>query len=383
MRVNTFSQVVLALLSSSVTWNKVAEATAIPPPTGPYNVGVTKLEIPYINTGDPVAPNNVTYSFIATAFYPTSHQPLTEPEPYLDATVSQLWEDLKNLTHGSLANLTTTLPRNVPVLKPQNGSFPTLLFGPGGWGPPTEAYTILLSDLASYGYLVIGTDHPYEQPFVRYPNGTGVYGLPIVFTTFTFEFVTVLQQLRVNETRALIDNLPLVEKLLCTTIDKTNVGAFGHSLGGAAAIDATLQDARISSGINIDGTVWGHLNSSSPSIDVKKPIMFLGFENHSEDTDQTWNSFFAAQTGWWRTLWVKGTLHNDWSDQTFWKAVSNFTSTSLGAIDGRRQASITRTLVRSFFDLTLKGIPQTVLDGTSEEWPEVYLNGEGSGTTEA
>lgn len=374
-----FLQRILQILLTAIIHLEGAYATTIPSPTGPYHVGVTKLEIPYINTGDPAAPDNVTYSFLATAFYPTAHKPLDKPQPYLDPVVAQLWEDARNATHGGLANLTSAIPRNVPVLSDAKGSFPTLLFGPGGWGPPTEAYTILLSDLASYGYVVIGTDHPYEQPFVRYPNGTGVYGLPVTFSSYTFEFVKTLQQLRVNETKALIDNMPLVEEVLCSTLNRTHIGAFGHSLGGAAAIGATLQDTRITSGINIDGTLWGSLNSSDPSIDVIKPIMFLGFENHSEDTDRTWNSFMAAQTGWWRTLYVKGTLHNDWSDMTFWKEVSNYSTPSLGVIDGYRQVNITRKLVRAFFDLTLKAIPQTILDGSSEEWPEVVLNGEGPG----
>lgn len=379
MRTATYLNAFLSLLLGGVAPVHCDGSTAIPPPTGPCHVGVTKLEIPYTNTGDPVAPNNVTYSFIATAFYPTSHSYATQPQPYLDPIVAQLWEDARNATHGSLSNLTSTLSRDVPVLQGAEGAFPTLLFGPGGWGPPTEAYTILLSDLASYGYVVIGTDHPYEQPFVRYPNGTGVYGLPVTFGSYTFEFVAALQELRVNETRALIDNLPLVEELLCAKLNHTHIGAFGHSLGGSAAIGATLEDPRIASGINIDGTVWGPLNSSDPSVDVEQPILFLGFENHSEDTDRTWNAFIAAQTGWWRTLYVSGTLHNDWSDQTFWKEVSNYTSASMGAIDGYRQVDIMRNLVRSFFDLTLKGISGAILDGTSEEWPEVVLNGIGTG----
>jgi hypothetical protein len=43
--------------------------------------------------------------------------------------------------------------------------------------PPSECYTILLLELASYGYTVFGLDHPYEIRFLKYPNETGLYCL--------------------------------------------------------------------------------------------------------------------------------------------------------------------------------------------------------------
>ncbi|KAK9425526.1 putative Platelet-activating factor acetylhydrolase [Seiridium unicorne] len=379
MRVSLFSWGIL--LGSAVVID--AANTAISPPTGPYNVSIKKLEIPYVNTGDPIAPNNVTTSFLATAFYPTSQKCTDEPRPYLDPATAVLWETIKNITAGSLANLTTIVAKDAPALGNAT-AWPTLIFGPGGWGPPTEVFTILLSDLASYGYVVFGLDHPYEQPFVRYPNGTGLYGLDIAFDPPSLDFLVALQGIRINETIALIDRLPLVETLLGAPLNKTHVGTFGHSIGGAAAVGAELRDHRIVAGINMDGEFYGALAANDSSVDVGRPVLLLGQETHdgSSPGEPTWSTFPDAQTGWWRRLNVNGTRHLDFSDETFWKEVTAFTSQSLGTIDGYRQSEITREIVRAFFDLTLKGTPEAIFDGPTEEWPEVRITGSGGGSTQ-
>jgi pimeloyl-ACP methyl ester carboxylesterase len=374
---------ILLLLDAAAVISAVS--IEVPPPTGPYNVGVKKLEIPYVNTGDPIAPNNVTTSFLATAFYPTSQKNAAKPKPYLDPATAVLWEQVYNLTNGTLEALTAPLARDAPVAQQAN-PYPTLIFGPGGWGPPSEIYTILLSDLASYGYAVFGLDHPYEQPFVRYPNGTGLYGLDIAFDPPSDNFTIALQSIRINETVAFIDRLPLVEKLLGTSLNHTHVGTFGHSLGGAAALGAALRDQRIASGINMDGSFWGNLTANDSSVDIGRPVLFLGQELHDGSGpgfDITWQTFPDAQTGWWRMLNVNGTLHLDFSDETFWKEVTPFRSANLGVIDGHIQVQITRQVVRAFFDFTLKGGPQALFNQTVKAWPEVRVTKGGDGDEEA
>jgi hypothetical protein len=371
-----FLRVVALLLllsrAAAAAAGAAAAATAIPHPTGPYDVGITKLEVPYTNMGDPIAPGNVTTSFLATVFYPAQPGYLGSaptPAPYLDPATASLWEAVYNLTAGSLAALTAEFVRDAPMLA--GPVRPTLLFGPGGVGPPSECYSILLSDLASHGYTVFGLDHPYEQPFVRYPNGTGLYGLPIDFDGYTAELLTALQSIRMNETIALIDRIPAIAHTLKAPVDATRIGTFGHSLGGAAAVGAMLRDQRIWSGINVDGEFWGDLAANDSSVDIKRPVLLLASEGHVGSVDPSWVAFPDAQSGWWRELNVQGSLHLDYSDETFWKEVTTMQSQSLGTIDGYRQVNLTRTFVKAFFDFTLLGEPQPILDGPTAEWPEV------------
>jgi hypothetical protein len=349
---------------------------AMPPPTGQYNVGKKKLEIDYVNTDDPIAPNNVTTAFLATIYYPTL-QPLNpEPEPYLDPATAAIYEVSLNMTTGSLANLTSTLLIDAPPLI-SSSPYPTLIFGPGGGGPPVEVYTGLLTDLASYGYTVIGLDHPYEQPFIRWPNGTGLVGLDPAFDGYID--LVELVDVRINETMALIDRIALVEEGLGAPIDCVRIGAFGHSVGGAAAVGAQLKDQRILSGINIDGTFFGTAANNDSSADTKTPVFLFGSNNHNglNGSDSTWATFPAQQTGWWRMLNVDTALHVDFADFTIWKAIAGLSRPSLGPIDGIRMTNITRTFVRDFFDMSLLGETETIFNAPSPAWPEVvYTSGE-------
>ncbi|KAI0426962.1 hypothetical protein F5Y09DRAFT_47351 [Xylaria sp. FL1042] len=335
----------------------------IPPPTGQYSVSRKKVEIPYVNTGDPIAPNNVTTAFLATVYYPTSENFTGPPVPYLDPALAALFEDAYNVTTGSFANLTTdAILWDTPLLS--GTAYPTLLFGPAGIGPPVEMFSILLSDLASYGYTVIGADHPYEQPFIRWPNGTALYGLP-PFASPDID-AGALIDIRVNETKALIDNIPLIEQCIGGLIDSTHIGAFGHSVGGAAAARALLRDADVGSAINIDGPFW----AEDQYTDAVKPVLLLSEEAIE---DPSWVNFAAVQTGWWKHLAINGSLHVDFTDLAFWKEVTDVKahSSSLGDINGYRQVNITRTFVRAFFDFTLRDVPEPILDGPSNVWPEV------------
>lgn len=376
--------------SATLAWAPTSKT--IPPPTGTYNVGVKKLEINYTNTGDPIAPGNVTTSFIATAWYPTLDECTNAPEPYLDPATASLWEIAYNQSAGTLSSLTSTLVRDGSPIS--NTSFPTLIFGPGGVGPPCEIYTILASELASRGYRVFGLDHPYEQPFVRYPNGTGLYGLPVLFDAYTLDFLAALQTIRIKEISAFIDNIPTtVAEQLGTAVNATHIGALGHSLGGAAALGAMIADGRIASGINMDGEFWGALAANDSSVDVGKgrPVLLLGSGIHDPQpqdnatVDQTWFTFPAQQTAWWRELIVENALHHDYDDEAFWKEIADFRDydASIGTINGYRQVNITRTFVRTFFDYALLGLSSEIFDGSSPAWSDVTFAGGSDGSQES
>lgn len=186
---------------------------------------------------------------------------------------------------------------------------------------------------------------------------------------------------RISDTKALIDYLPTLSRKFGAPIDTTSIGVYGHSVGGATAVGALIEDSRIKSAVNVDGTFFGYLGTNS-TVDAKKPILLLGSEFHTGevDSDESWGNFRRKQTGWWRQLQVAGALHLDFSDAAFWKTLPPWTATSFGTIEGKRMITINRVLIRDFFDFTLKGKKATFMDGNAREWPEVkfYLGSNGT-----
>ncbi|KAI0382447.1 hypothetical protein F5Y04DRAFT_252687 [Hypomontagnella monticulosa] len=361
-------------LASAVLRASIVSAIGLPQPTGPYHVGVIKRTIDHFNPHDPLAPNNISTAFLATIFYPTLQKPEGEPEPYLNPETAAFYEETWNYTTGTLASITSTVQKDAPFLEGLVGKshYPTILFGPGGGGPPVEGNTILLSELASYGYAVIGLDHPFEQPFLRYPNGTGVVGVDIDYNSG--EQITAIYETRLVDNNVFLNRLPDFIHELKAPFNITHIGALGYSLGGAASIGSMYDHDRIVSSLNLDGSFFGLPNSTAS--DVYRPVLLLASEGHSgegEHADPSWAAFLSWQTGYLRELSITGTTHHDFCDDTFWKTIED-TDPSTGPINGDRQVEILNTYVKAFFDLTLLGHKSSVLDVPSPEWPEIVFH---------
>ncbi|KAH8169553.1 platelet-activating factor acetylhydrolase [Sarocladium implicatum] len=369
MRVNINTTLLSALFVA------LSNATSIPPPTGRYPVGVRKEVIEYYNDRDPLAPNNISTSFLATIFYPTTQASTSDELPYLDPRTADVWEKIYGFAEGTIASLTSTLQPDAPFLKTKkcHGLYPTILFGPGAGGPATAANSILLSDLASHGYTVIGLDHPYEHEWLLYPNGTYIPGLPLDYGWGLPEQdeILALYNLRNLDAEVLLKQLPaLKEKLGGAPINTTHVGTLGHSLGGAAALGQLFNNPIVKSGIDMDGSLFGRPALNSSSADVHKPSMLLGFEQHF---DTGFATYPAWQTSYFRGIRVNGSTHNDFTDAAFWRMEGR--DLREGEIEGERMVGVVRRLVREFFEYTLRGGEEgeapPVLDEPEREFPEL------------
>ncbi|KAI1759921.1 hypothetical protein GGR53DRAFT_526766 [Hypoxylon sp. FL1150] len=339
----------------------IAGAVSIPRPSGPYHVSVSTHTIEHYNPNDPLAG-------IGT-------EPAGEPQPYLNPETAAFFESSWNYTAGVLASITSSLQHNAPFLKGPVGEspYPTILFGPGGVGPPVEGSTILLAELASCGYTVIGLDHPFEQPFLQYPNGTGVYGVDVDYSDSPL--IEEIYETRLVDNTAFLNNFTEFVQKLDAPINTTHIGALGCSLGGAAALGSMYDYDSLVSGLNFDGSLYAMENSSFA--DEKEPVLMLGnqyYHTGGEVTDITWNNFLAHQTGYVRELSVNGTTHHDFCDDTFWKMIEPGRDQLAGPIDGYRQIDISNTYVKAFFDFTLLGQNSPLLDGPSPDWPEVAFS---------
>lgn len=349
-----------------------AEKHMLPPPTGKLNVGAIKHAIPFYNTYDVSSPGGIQSEYLATIYYPTLDQ-ACRPAQVIDQGLADILEPYWELTPGTMTSTMASISWNATFLPEgcEGSDLPTLIFGPGGLGPPTDVYITLLSDLASHGYVVAALDHPYEQPFLRFENGTGLVGLP---TDFNPPDLNALYErvydARINDTLHFISVFPDLVQSIGARWNTSVYGDFGHSLGGAAAIGAAYESEKLVSVLNMDGSNWGRGNSSI-SADLSKPASLLGSEFHGLQSDLSWDRFAAQQTGspfLWAT--VNGTEHVDWSDATFWKTFDE-AFTSLGPIDGVRMVEIMRRYVRAWFDLTLLGWEEPLLEESSDLFPEV------------
>ncbi len=345
----------LALAPLSLTAASLALAWALPifhlpAPTGPYAVGTRTLHLTDPNRHRPL---------VAQLWYPA--QPTGPLAPYLNPA-----EIKPRFRYLSLVR--TNARQDAPIAA-QAPRLPILLFGPM-WGGRRTQYTFLAEDLASHGYLVAVIDHPGNAALLQLPSGAVLPGTlatalqdlhtPAAITALWNHELTVW----LADNRFVLTTL-LADPSLAPRIDPTRIGALGHSFGGAAALNLLGQDPRVLSALNLDGWTFAGLTtrttqpalllySAAPAAEDPIPETLPTApdqDSQLERADRILVDANLAQHGGLKA-YVQGSQHMDFTDQTLLSPLQRLTHT--GPVPGPRMRQLTRTLVLSFFDQTLK-----------------------------
>jgi len=241
-----------------------------------------------------------------------------------------------------------------------------------GFTKPRATLTGLAEDLASNGYVVATVDHTYENVATTFPDGR-------VATCIACDgdkdqaFWEKLSAGRANDMSFVLDQLTQPHPTWpgASLIDSSRIAVVGHSAGGASAINALAQDPRLSAGIDIDGTTYGTV----PAAGLAQPFLFLGrrdtYSPGSGPEAATWEADWTRLTGWKQWLVVAGAVHESFNDVVVLADQLGIDADS--ELPGTRSMEITRSYVRAFLDLHLRGKPQPLLEKTSADYPEVEI----------
>jgi len=338
----------------------------LPPPTGPYRVGVRNLQVTDHSRKDLFAPLE-DRKLMISIFYPTNESASPSDLPtYISPIVASIFEEQHPLPNNSLATVIANAKPNaipIPLNHPKR-----LLFSHGG-GTSRLIHTALLEDLASYGYIAISIDHPYDAAAVEFPDGTVIYRDPSDFST------TLLN----NWYRQRLDDIYFIENitndlelLYFTPQARCAAAVGGHSFGGAAVAGAMIESHKFIAGFNFDGAFW----NNSISGDAENPFFIMGGPVRIPDGDTSWDTFRAAQTKWEREVIVNGTQHFAFTDFVVLVEILGLERTSeieafVGTIRAGRGLEIQRTYVRDFLDWVFGKGEGELASGPSSEFPEV------------
>src|ERR1700736_6350012 len=154
----------------------------------------------------------------------------------------------------------------------------------------TTDYTTLSEDLASHGYVVMGFDAPYRSFVVVFPDGRVIARAPqnnadLVDGLEKEQLANKLVQAWSADMGFALDQL---ERLNVSDpsgrflgrLDMQRVGVFGHSLGGATALQFCHDDSRCKAGIDVDGAPLGSVIAEG----ITQPFMFL-LSDHTGESD--------------------------------------------------------------------------------------------------
>ncbi|NUR58660.1 MAG: alpha/beta hydrolase [Catenulispora sp.] len=344
---------------------------SLPAPTGPYAVGEDTLHLTDTSRLDPWRPASGDRQLTVSMYYP-ARQGTGQPAPYMSLGEAQGFVQYRvppgyGVTADALAAIAT---QAFTGAKAAPGRFPLVVLSPG-LENPRATLTSLATDLTSRGFVVALIGHPGEDSGEQLADGSispcvtcgDGPGLP------TVEQITASRGLDV---KFVIDQL-LDHHVwtLSHLIDKHAIGMAGHSIGGAAAPVAMQDDPRIRAGVNMDGSFYPVVPAGALG---GRPFMMLGrAEDHTAGgSDTTWGETWADLDGYKRWFAVDGASHASFTDVSILGQEVGIPNRGY-PLDGLRGAKITRDYVAAFFNKTLRGCPEPLLDGNSAAYPEVAI----------
>jgi hypothetical protein len=292
----------------------------------------------------------------------------------------------------SLGSGLTWARADLPVTGAER-SFPLLVFS-HGLGTSPAHYGFEMAELASHGYVVVSVEHTHTSTGTLLQNGEVVNTRPedskVLQTDST---ATTMADLWAADGRFVIDRMFALARndprqMLTGRIDTTRVGYFGHSFGGTTAANVMAADARVLTGINMDGYLAGRawingldrpfLQMRSDSIDInaipEEQLKQVGITRDDlRNLIVDWNRrTVSVIRGGGSEVHIKGTAHMNYSDLPLWSPPVSRMIQQAGSIAPRRAHRIINEVTLAWFDRNLKGKGPTIEELVTR-YPELEL----------
>lgn len=291
----------------------------LPIPTGNFQIGSIELFLTDTTRKDKFKKKDFRRIYVKI-WYPALPSPNHKTDLYLQNYSAELITDIfasKDFSAEWLNEIkkTRTYTFAEAAIDTSLSEYPILIFTPGYYFGMAELYSAFMEELASHGYIVCSVNHPYEQPYMKFPNNDEVYikkkrtqwaYLQLVIANWfqfrkkdshdnidriTRYYHKMLNRfdnaldLWVDDTQFFIDYI-FHEKSqgnshgIISYFNTEQIGAFGQSFGGAVTGQLCLLDERVKAGLNMDCFQFGDIIDNR----LNQPFMLM-----QSDYQPTWN----------------------------------------------------------------------------------------------
>jgi len=354
----------------------------LPAPTGRYRIGNVALHLIDRSRRDPWVPSHPARELMISIWYPARDIDGYDPVPWLPAAAWSAYLRRIQIPPGLVTVPSTHSYAGAPADR-RHGPRPVLLFSPGSGGDRGDC-TTYTEELVSHGYVVVTIDHTHDSSEVEFPDG---HVEPRTIPAGTPAIETEAVSVRVADTRFVLDQLcaiaagrnPDVEhrplpRGLAEVLDLFRIGMYGHSMGGATAAWAMLDDRRILAGCDLDGSLYGPVLTAG----LDRPYLFMCSQTHDLANDPSWAQAWSHLRGWHKELRLVNSAHKSYTDlQSLLPqaaAVVDIPPSALqmiGTVDPARSVLAVRTYLRAYFDRFIRGHDSHLLDRPSPAFPEI------------
>ena len=278
-----------------------------------------------------------------------------------------------------------------PAVSPEEPAYPVVLMRAGG-GALTTDFTTLAEGLASHGYILVGFDAPYRTIVFVTADNHVIQRAPStnpenLDPAAADQLIHKLLPMWTTDTKFVVDQLQKLNAAdpsgkFTNRLDLEHLGMFGHSFGGATALQFCHDDTRCKAALDIDGAPYGSVVKDG----LKQPLMFLLSDHSHEFSDPASQHIGTdihsiynnhSDSRWFIT--IRGANHFTFSDQVLQKNALLMSLAGsvggMGKLDPRQGLAITTGFVDTFFDVCLKNAPAEQLSALVARCPEVQSQG--------
>ncbi|KAI1313275.1 hypothetical protein F5Y03DRAFT_406558 [Xylaria venustula] len=357
----------------------------VPELTGPHKVGTVVLELIDYGRPDPFAPTGPR-DLVVSLFYPTAENASEQFKlaPQFPPKTAAYYDIQANATGKVAETITTRAYLGAPLVRPD---LPLLILSPG-FGGPRLFYSDYAEELASYGWNVVTIDHPWDAPFVEYPDGrvvnSNLSAMVVAGGVLNDTILAPFLYPRIADLRFVLDSLSnsSITSLIPglgngspeQQLQTQSVGIVGGSFGGAAAYEVMATDKRFKVGVNFDGELFGPARFQESD----SPFLFLAALDHNYTLDVSWYEAWQHHRGFKRIFAVDGIEHPGFTDWPVFRDLlgdkfpADKVIGDIGSINGTTILNFEKTFTNAFFNRFLKGDGGKLLDGKGLDlWPEV------------
>jgi predicted dienelactone hydrolase len=375
-----------------------------PHPGGLYEMGTktyhwVDADRPEIFSADPAARREL----MVQIWYPAEGNLSSPRAPYVQ-DAGALAPALARLFHlpgfflQYLQYVTTHAIPSVPVAGDEP-TYPVLLFleGLGGF---RQMNTFQVEELVSHGYIVVAIDQPYAAGMVVFPDGRRAAGQSIdQMKALIRPSLGPVETAPILNGQALedgiipylaqdaiftLDQLAALNQadpsgMLTGRLDLRRAGLFGISLGSIIGGEVCWLEPRVRACLLMDAPMPADVVQAG----LQQPAMWItrdaetmqleGWPQAEIDEHQTtMRAVFESLPGDGYFVRVPGMFHLNLTDISCWSPLLPRLGIT-GPINAQRAHDIINAYSLAFFDRHLKGRTAALLDGPTEQYPEVLF----------
>lgn len=359
----------IACLLISLSLGFLLPVFSFPRPSGPFAIGtVTRAWVRTASSEEVKFGSPPERRLIVQFWYPAESGAKGKLAPYREGS------DF-SFRARYLALVRTHARIGVPVARAQS-MYPLVFFSPM-WNSGRSQNTFEFEMLAGNGFIVAAVEHPPD-------SAEGV---------FDYSSDELVRQKgreverRAADIRFLLDRIEEIQRndpagLLAGRFDISRAGIFGHSFGGAAAAEVCWLDPRFKAGINMDGNLFGAVATAG----IRQPFFFMysdsaptpallnsanpqiRYEARMDQLDYMRSGASLLHYGGYRMV-IKGSLHLNYTDRPLFSPWRRLTGA--GPVDPRLAMREINAYTLAFFEKTLNGKSEPLLDGSAHPYPNV------------